>query len=61
MSERLELQIYDGRQCIGSIVESRPSRFDAIDATGKCLGVFPSASAASDAIFAARRKASGHV
>lgn len=53
--ELAAVAIYDGREHIGDVHEVRPGRFEAADASGRGLGVFPSMLAARHAVLAASR------
>jgi hypothetical protein len=44
--EHHAVDIYVGRQHLGTVIEVKPSVFEAADAEGNIVGVFPSVAAA---------------
>jgi hypothetical protein len=46
------LAVYDGRECIGHLLLLGKAGFEAYDAADRPIGVFPSQSAAADALSA---------
>jgi hypothetical protein len=42
--------VYNGRECIGRIVCRGKLGFEAFDASGRSLGIFPSLKRAADAV-----------
>jgi hypothetical protein len=45
-----DLALYDGQQRLGSITSRGKDRFEAFDAVGRSLGVYPTTKAAAAAI-----------
>lgn len=48
--------VYDGRHQVGGVIERGRGQFEAADAAGRPIGVFPSMIAARDAVLDAGRR-----
>ena len=53
------LAIYDGRLCVGGVVERKLGKVDALGPNGHQLGSFATIKLATDAVLECHRKAMG--